>query len=160
MKINISGLSEGVHQYNLSSPAGDLGLESNFIGDAAATITLEKSIHQILARVNASVKGVFICDRCAEEFSDDVTSSFTVVYSWEQSEEGEEQDEDDDFHILRKEDNVIDLSGPVSEYLRLAVPVKLLCKNNCTIPDHISAAQQSADPRWEKLQTLLRTEKN
>ena len=92
MKINISGLSEGVHQYNLSSPAGDLGLESNFIGDASANITLEKSIHQILARVNAYVKGVFVCDRCAEEFSEVVKTSFTVVYTWEQPEEGEVTD--------------------------------------------------------------------
>ncbi len=157
MKINISGLSEGVHQYDLSSPAGELGLEPNFIGDAEANITLEKSIHQILVRVNASVKGVFVCDRCAEEFSDVVRSSFTAVYSWEQT---EEREEDDDYHILRKEDNFIDLSGPVLEYLKLAVPVKLLCKNNCTIPEHVSAERQSADPRWEKLQTLLRTEKN
>ncbi len=160
MKINISGLSEGVHQYDLSAPAGDLGLESNFIGDASANITLEKSIHQILARVNASVKGVFVCDRCAEEFSEVVKTSFTVVYTWEQPEEGEVTDEEDDFHILRKEDNLIDLSGPASEYLKLAVPVKLLCRNNCTIPDHISAEEKTADPRWEKLQTLLKTEKN
>ncbi len=160
MKINISGLSEGVHQYDLLSPAGDLGLEPNFIGNASANITLEKSIHQILARVNASVKGVFVCDRCAEEFSDDITASFTVVYSWEQPEEQNETEADDDFYLLRTEDNIIDLSGPVSEYLRLAVPVKLLCKNNCTIPGHISAEQHTADPRWEKLQSLLRTEKN
>jgi uncharacterized metal-binding protein YceD (DUF177 family) len=157
MKINISGLSEGVHQYDLSSPAGELGLEPNFIGDAAAHITLEKSIHQILARVNASVKGVFVCDRCAEEFTDDVKTSFVTVFSWEQT---EEREEDDDFLILRKEDNFIDLSGPVAEYLKLAVPVKLLCKNNCTIPDHVAAEEQSADPRWEKLHSLLKTEKN
>ena len=157
MKINISGLSEGVLQCDLSLPAGELGLEPHFIGDATANITLEKSIHQILARVNASVKGVFVCDRCAEEFTDVVKTAFTTVYSWEQT---EKKEEDDDFHILRKEDNFIDLSGPVLEYLKLAVPVKLLCKNNCSIPDHVVAENESADPRWEKLQTLLKTEKN
>lgn len=157
MKINISGLSEGVHQYNLSSSPVEIGIDLNVIGDVTANITLEKSIHQILATVNASVKGVFICDRCADEFTDEVKTTYTMVYSWERTDETEE---DDDFHILGHDDNVIDLSQSIKEYLMLAVPVKLLCKNNCEIPVHVAAEKSSVDPRWEKLQTLLRSEKN
>ena len=157
MKINISGLSEGVHSYDFAKPAIALGLEQNYLGEVHAHVTLEKSIHQILASVNASVKGVFICDRCAEEFIDEIKTTFTQVYSWERTEETEE---DDDFHILGNDDNVIDLSRSIKEYVMLAVPVKLLCKNNCEIPVHVAAEKNSVDPRWEKLQTLLRPEKN
>lgn len=157
MKINISGLSEGVHQYDLSASADELGLAPQFNGDVSANITLEKSNHQILARVNASVKGVFICDRCAEEFIEAVKTSFVQVYSWEQ---GEATEDDDDFHLLGKEDNTIDLSLSVAEYIVLAVPVKLLCGNGCTIPPHVEASTNAVDPRWEKLNTLLKTEKN
>jgi uncharacterized protein len=157
MNIDISGLSEGVHQYDLTTSADDLGLEPNFIGDVQANITLEKSIHQIVATVNASVKGVFICDRCANEFTDDVRTKFTSVYTWEQTEETEE---DDDFRILQKDENVIDFSSSVKEYLMLTIPLKLLCKNNCVIPEHIEVKKDTIDPRWEKLQTLKQTEKN
>jgi len=157
MKINISGLSEGVHRYDLSRSASELGLHYHVIGDVTANITLEKSIHQILATVTASVKGVFICDRCADEFTEDVKTTFTSVYSWERT---EETVEDDDFHILGSDDNLIDFSQSVMEYLMLAVPVKLLCKNNCKIPEHVAAEKITVDPRWEKLQTLLRSEKN
>ncbi len=157
MKINISGLSEGAHRYELSKPATEIGLEPNFIGIVSAQITLEKSVHQILATVNASVKGVFICDRCAEEYSEAVKTTFTSVYSWEQ---GEVTDDDDDFHILRNDENIVDLSPAVKEYITLAVPVKLLCKKDCVIPDHIAAEKNTIDPRWEKLQTLVRSEKN
>ncbi len=157
MKINISGLSEGVHQYERSAAVEELKLDSNFTGDVTASITLEKSIHQILLRVNASVKGLFVCDRCADEFSDVVSASFVSVYTWEQ---GAEQDENDDYFILGKEDNIIDISDSVSEYIRLGIPVKLLCKNNCTIPEFVSVKKPAVDPRWEKLQSLLRTEKN
>lgn len=157
MKINISGLSEGTHRHVLTEPAAELGLESNFTGDVTANITLEKSIHQIVATVSASVKGVFICDRCAEEFTDDISTRCTVVFSWEQTEETEE---DDDFRLLRKEDNVIDLSPFVKEYLLLAVPVKLLCRNNCELPAHLQPEEPAADPRWEKLNILKQTEKN
>jgi uncharacterized protein len=157
MKINISGLSEGVQRHVLTESAVELGLETNFTGDVTANITLEKSIHQIFVTVNASVKGVFICDRCADEFTDDISNAFTVVFSWEQTEETEE---DDDFRLLRKEDNEIDLSPFVKEYLLLAVPVKLLCSNNCELPAHVQPEEPAADPRWEKLNILKQTEKN
>ncbi|NUN68314.1 MAG: DUF177 domain-containing protein [Bacteroidetes bacterium] len=157
MKINISGLSEGSHQYVLTEPADGMGLESYFTGDVTATITLEKSIHQILASVNASVKGVFICDRCAEEFQETVDTRYTAVYSWERT---EEREEDDDFYLLGKEDNIIDLTASVRDYLQLAVPVKLLCKRNCELPAHVRAAEPETDPRWEQLKLLKQTEKN
>ena len=157
MKINIAGLSEGSHQYDLVLTADQLGLEPNYIGDVLTNITLEKSIHQIVAMVSASVKGVFICDRCASEFTEEVKTKFTTVYSWEQTEETEE---DDDYRILQKDENLIDFSSSVKEYLILAVPLKLLCKNNCKIPEHIEIKDNNIDPRWEKLKTLKQTEKN
>jgi uncharacterized protein len=157
MKINISGLSEGMYRYDLSKSANELGLGPNFTGDVQSDITLEKSIHQIVASVNASVKGVFICDRCASEFSELIQAKFTSVYTWDHPEETEE---DDDFHILRKDDNLIDFSSSVKEYLLLSVPLKLLCKNNCVIPVDIAVKQDVVDPRWQKLQTLIQPEKN
>ena len=157
MKIDISGLSEGMYRYGLSKSADDIGLGPNFTGDVLSDITLEKSIHQIVAAVNASVKGVFICDRCASEFSELVQTKFTSVYAWDQPEETEE---DDDFYILRKDDNLIDFSFSVKEYLLLSVPLKLLCKNNCVMPVDIEIKQDMVDPRWQKLQTLIQPEKN
>jgi uncharacterized metal-binding protein YceD (DUF177 family) len=160
MKINISGLSEGVLVYDFAKPAIELGLEQNFLGEVHAHVTLEKSIHQITAMVNASVKGVFICDRCADEFEEEVKTSFTSIYTW--NEDGEERN-DDDFHILKKEDNSIDLDGSVKEYLLISIPLKLLCKKNCEIPESLKVepeVEHVVDPRWKKLQDLLRTEKN
>lgn len=160
MKINISGLSEGVHSYDFAEPAAELGLEENFPGEVHAHVTLEKSIHQIAVMVNASVKGVFVCDRCADEFGEEIKTSFTSIYTWNDDGEGED---DDDFHLLRKEDNYIDLDSSVKEYLVIAVPLKLLCKKNCEIPESLIAkpdVEFAVDPRWKKLQDLLRTEKN
>ena len=50
MKINISNLSQGTHEYELSKNAVGLELQENFIGDVAAHVTLEKSSRQILLR--------------------------------------------------------------------------------------------------------------
>ncbi len=157
MKINISGLSEGIHRFELTESPSVLGLAENLSGTVTAQVTLEKSVHQILVTVDASVKGVFVCDRCADEFSDDVRTQFTSVYSWEQREGAEEGD---DFHILGKEDNIIDIAEPVREYLMLAVPLKLLCRKNCELPAVRNEDPETVDPRWEKLRNLLKTEKN
>jgi uncharacterized metal-binding protein YceD (DUF177 family) len=159
MKINISGLSEGILVYDFVKPAIELGLEQNFSGKVYAHVTLEKSIHQISVVVNASVKGVFVCDRCTDEFEEEVKTSFTSIYTWDNDGEGQ----DDDFYILRKEDNIIDLDGSVKEYLLISIPLKLLCKKNCEIPNSVNVIEDvepAADPRWEKLQQLLRAEKN
>lgn len=161
MKINISGLSEGVHPYVLHASAAELGLEPNFTGDVTATITLEKSVHQILASVKASVKGIFICDRCAEEFEQDITAQYAWVFSWQGDDDGAAVgEEEDDFTLLGKDDNHLDLSGSVREYLMLSVPVKLLCPRNCELPAQLQADGTAADPRWEKLSILRRTENN
>jgi uncharacterized metal-binding protein YceD (DUF177 family) len=160
MKINISGLSEGVHLFDLTKPVSELGLEQNFSGEVRAHITLEKSIHQIAVMVDASVKGVFVCDRCTDEFEEEVKTSFTSIYTW--SDDGDTKD-DDDFHVLRKEDNIIDIDESVREYLIISTPVKMLCKKDCEIPGSIGITvkeEKSIDPRWNKLQELLRTEKN
>lgn len=156
MKINISGLSEGVHRYELVKSAVELGLASNLVGSVTATVTLEKSIHQILATVKASVKGVFVCDRCAEEYTDAVTTTYQAVYSWEPG--AEQGEHDDDFHILGRDDHMIDVSHSVCEYLTLAVPVKLLCKNNCVLPVFNESTEETIDPRWEKLKNLKQSE--
>jgi len=154
MQINISNLSEGAHTYELSEDSRILELDNQFQGIAVAQVTLEKSINQIVATVHASCKGVFVCDRCGREYDDLVTARFTSVYAWE---EGEENN-DDDFYILQPDDNIIDISDSVAEYLTLAIPLKLLCnKSDCEIPNYSTEEDDMIDPRWEKLQKLLKT---
>jgi len=158
MQINISNLSEGSHTYNVSDDAKTLGLSDVFNGTVDADVTLEKSMDQILVTVNASVKGVFVCDRCAEEFETEVITTFRCVYSWEKREESEDEE---DYYVLRADENIIDLSANVRDYLTLAVPLKTECgKKGCTIPPLPQHNDETADdPRWEKLRTLIKTEK-
>lgn len=154
MHINISNLSEGIHEYKLSEQAEAIGLGNDFHGAVTSTVTLEKSVHQFLLKVNASAKGFFICDRCSNEFEETVEASFTSVYSWEQD---ETKNEDDDFFILRPDENIIDISESIREYLTLAVPLKLLCKKSeCKIPEYNATEEHTIDPRWEKLKELTR----
>jgi len=165
MQINISNLSEGLHTYSLSDDAKTVGLSDNLSGQVTAGVTLAKSINQMLLTIEASVKGIFVCDRCAEEFEQEVKSTFHTVYSWEQPEELEEtEDEEDreDYYVLRPDQNMIDISENVRDYLTLAVPLKLECgKKGCAIPDlPLKEEEQSIDPRWAELRKLLKPENN
>ena len=155
MQINISNLSEGVYTYELAEEAAVIGLPENLIGIVKTDVTLAKSINQLLLTVKASVKGVFVCDRCAEDYSEIISATFNSVYSWENNEELED---DDDFHILGHDQNIIDISESVKEYLTISVPLKHLCnRRNCEIPMVIENEDASLDPRWEKLKELKKS---
>ncbi|KAB2924362.1 MAG: DUF177 domain-containing protein [Bacteroidetes bacterium] len=158
MQINISNLSEGLHPYELTADAGVIGLEAHFRGTVTARVSLVKSMDQIHATVDAAVTGRFVCDRCAEEFERSVTARFVSVYAWEP---GETSDEEDDFHVLRPDQNIIDIAPGVREYLTLAVPLKLECgRAECEIPAVPERSDEAADPRWEGLKRLLKKEEH
>jgi uncharacterized metal-binding protein YceD (DUF177 family) len=152
MQINISNLSEGVFLYDLSAESRDLDLGEEFCGIVDAHVTLAKSLNQLLLTVKVSAKGVFVCDRCAEEYEEPLKTTFNSVYSWES---GEGAEDDDDFHVLEYDQNMIDISETVKEYLLLAVPLKHLCgKPDCKIPVRKGKSEEAVDPRWEKLKEL------
>ncbi len=164
MKINISNLSEGVHEYELSRSAEELGLSEDFTGNVVAHAVLEKTTRQILLRAKVRAQAVFQCDRCANEFRSDIRSVFEAAYVWEAGSSGEESD---DFHILSPDTNIIDISKDVKEYTLLAVPLKLLCKENCAglcprcgrnlnaMPNGIcTCPPKEMDSRWGALEKL------
>ena len=165
MQINISNLSEGLHTYILSDDAKTVGLSDNLRGPVTVSVTLEKSINQMLLTIEASVKGIFVCDRCAEGFELEVKSTFHTVYSWEQPEEMDETEEEEDredYYVLRPDQNMIDIAENVRDYLTLAVPLKLECrKKGCAIPvPPQKEEEQTVDPRWAELKKLLKPENN
>lgn len=164
MKINISNLSQGTHEYELSKSAVTLGLEQNFIGDVAAKVTLEKSSRQMLLRAGVTSQANFQCDRCLDEFTQHVAPAFQTLYVWNH----DERAESDDVRVLDPDMNMIDISDDVRDALVLAVPLKLLCKEECfglcprcgknlnrTANGICDCAPKEVDPRWNKLSGLV-----
>jgi uncharacterized protein len=162
MKINISGLPAGFQTFEVTKSAQLMDLPENFTGDVTALVNLEKTSMQILAAVRATVHASFQCDRCTDDYVAPVEVSFTVVYAWNESDNGTA--EDDNFYVLAKGQNVIDLSEPVREYLLLAVPIKNLCREECrglcpvcgtNLNERTCAcATGETDSRWDALQKL------
>jgi uncharacterized protein len=164
VKINISNLPQGTHEYELSKGAEDLGLEQNFIGDVAAKVTLEKSSRQMLLRAGVTSHANFQCDRCLDEFKRHITPTFQTVYVWNH----DDRTDDDDVRVLAMDMNIIDISDDVRDSVVLAVPLKLLCKEECaglcprcgrnlnhTADGKCDCPPKEVDPRWNKLSGLV-----
>ena len=164
MKINISNLSQGTHEYELSKDALDLGLEQNFIGDVVAKVTVEKSSRQMLLRGGVISNANFQCDRCLDEFKQHISPTFQTLYVWNY----DDRAENDEVRILAPDKNIIDISDDVRDAVVLAVPLKLLCKEECaglcprcgknlnhTADGICDCAPKEADPRWDKISGVV-----
>ena len=165
MKVNISNLSQGTHDYELSKDAAELGLAENFSGDVAARVAIEKSSRQIFLRANISVSATFSCDRCLSEFNHDVSTLLQTLYVW--NTDDRPGSEDENVRVLTHDQNMIDISEDVRDLVVLAVPLKLLCREDCAglcqrcgknlnamVGSRCDCTPREVDERWNKLAAL------
>ncbi len=166
MKINISNLSQGTHEFELSKKAVELELQEHFVGDLTAYVTLEKASRQILLRARLTSNASFQCDRCLDEFKKEISPAFQVVYVWDVQDHSAEGDED--IRTLTSDTNIIDISDAVRDSVLLAVPLKLLCREDCaglcqrcgknlnhTANRSCDCSPGEDDSRWNKLAGLV-----
>jgi uncharacterized protein len=162
MRIQVAGLSEGVHTYRFTSRASDLNLGPGFPGDVRVEATVEKIGTQIHLRATAETTGMFACDRCVTPFSLHLHPSYRMHYIQDQEESG--RYDPAEVQVLSPGHPVIDIAEDVRETLLLAVPLKLLCREDCAgLCPHCAAnlnegpctcTAEPADTRWDALRRL------
>lgn len=164
MKIQVSGLSQGVHRYTFAVPARDIGLDDRFGGDIGVDVTLEKGVSQIGLEATIRTDGDFVCDRCVAAFSMPLSPSYRMVYIWDgQGEEGLDRTE---VQVVSPDLNVIDLSEDVRQTVLLAIPFKLLCREECrglcprcgaNLNDRTCGCAEAPDvSQWDGLKKLMK----
>jgi uncharacterized protein len=164
MKINISKLSEGEHFYTFIVKPSDLELESKrFNKPVYVEATLEKSKKQLSLRAMVYTIGRFQCDRCVEDFDMVLENSYRMYYVY--SEEDSKKYEQDEVMVITPETNEIDISDDVRQMVLLAVPMKLLCYEECLglCPkcgknlnfETCTCKVEEIDPRWAPLLKLM-----
>ena len=167
LRINISKLSEGTHQRSLHATPAEIGLDERFTREAKIEATLEKTSRQLLLHVEFTTGGVFTCDRCLEEFETGVSSTFRVVYVMDS---GGAVNNGEEVQVLSPDANYIDLAEDVRQYAILALPQKMLCREDCAglCPSCGTNLNRAAcdcrtdrvDSRWTGLQPFLKDQKN
>jgi uncharacterized protein len=128
MIIKIANLSNGVHWFDFDKSVEDLGLEDSFIGSIKTKVKLDKAIHQIILSVEAKSIHKFVCDRCACDSESELDCSFQLVYIFSSR---KQESEDSNVKFLTPEIDLINFSEDLIEYLRLSLPMKNVCKEDC-----------------------------
>ena len=128
MKIKISNLSEGTHQFRFSEPVKSLGLESPFEGNVEVEVEISKTHNQLILYSSVSANTVFECDRCMTTANKQLNTEFELVYL-----QGVEpvESESDNIVYISSEADVIDISKDIRDFSILAVPMKKLCAEDC-----------------------------
>jgi uncharacterized protein len=162
-RINISNLSEGIHEYRFETEPLNIGLDERFRGVVRVDVHLDKSISQIFLQAAIKAEGSFICDRCLENFQQAINSAYSIMYV-QGTRSTIEVEKEEELQILRADTNYIDLDDDVRQYILLTVPQKLLCREECQgfCPtcgvnknfESCTCDNQTIDPRWEALKKL------
>ncbi|MBA3320424.1 MAG: DUF177 domain-containing protein [Pyrinomonadaceae bacterium] len=169
MKIEVEKLSEQAVPFAQSYPAGELDLEDEMLRLTAETRVAGRATRQ---RAEVKLQGTIstalevLCDRCLISSPVPIETAFDVSYQPLQTIAVEEAKEltDDDLNLSFYEGDAIDLDELVREQVLLALPSRLLCREECrglcptcgvnlnTQP--CDCARRETDPRWAALAAL------
>ncbi|MCU0453237.1 MAG: DUF177 domain-containing protein [Bacteroidetes bacterium] len=166
MQVNIARLSEGRHSHQFEVTPADLGLGEPYSGRIFVDVDLDRSGRQILLHSRFRASGSFICDRCLESFTGPMEGDYRILYVPDgtsmpvEAVEGEVQ-------TVPADAQVISLDEDARQYIQLAVPSKLLCRDDCSglcprcgknwNTGPCSCDQQDTDSRWDALKKLTKS---
>ncbi len=166
MEIKLGTLHDGVNELKLESFASELGLEKDeetaqrFPEKISANVEIQKLSDRYYIKTKLFTTAHFFCDRCLDDFKQNLKSSFRLYYL----KNVEDEPDDSNYRFLPNNAFEIDLTEDVVENLLLAVPMKKLCKEGCKglcpncganlNKEKCSCKHEKIDPRWEKLKDL------
>ena len=162
-RINISNLSEGIHEYVFEARSSKIGLDERFKDIVKIKVRLDKSLRQIHLQAKIWAEGEFVCDRCLDNFIWQMDRKYSMIYI-----QGDRSivdlKKEEEIQVLSADTNYIDMDEDVRQYILLTVPQKLLCKEDCLgiCPtcgvnknnESCTCDAQSVDSRWDALKKL------
>jgi len=129
MKIQVAGLSQGVHRFSFRIPAARLALGEEFSQEVDIDAVLDRTATEISLEAEVRTGGQFVCDRCVAAFNLALTPSYRMLYVWDGADASHL--DPSEVQVVSPSMAVIDLSEDVRQTILLAVPFKLLCSEDC-----------------------------
>jgi uncharacterized protein len=168
MKIQVGGLSEGLHTYSFTISPGDLGLPPEFNQDVSVEAELEKSGGEFLLRARVSNGATWECDRCVAQFSRPASSEYQMYYISQGADAA--RYDPVELQALPAGVTVIDITDDVRQTVLLSVPLKRVCREDCRgLCPHCGknlnegpcgCVPTLVDGRWDKLKELQNNTKH
>jgi len=129
--IRIAALAAGVNRWVERVEASAVGLDSDvFPNIITVSLEADKRFGKVAVAVASQGDGSFLCDRCGEPFNRNLGGRFEVMFV-ERNEPLPDEMPGDDLRTYRPGDESLDVSTEVRDALVLAIPMKLLCRDDC-----------------------------
>jgi uncharacterized protein len=169
MRIELDKLVEHGGKFTRLYQANDLPLddpEVRLIGSAEVSGRLRRDGNDVALRGKLTTKLEVVCGRCLQPIELPISADFSERFVREVSWAAEEQHEllAEDLNISVFDGEGIELDDLVREELLLAVPVNVLCREDCKglcpicgIDRNLNTCQcevDEVDARWQKLKEL------
>lgn len=161
MKIKISNLSDSDYEFEFFDDVELLDVDEIYNGKFHTKVNLTKFGDQIILNAVTNINAHLICDRCATEFDEIISSSYRMVYLFRKTSDPVNSV---DVTYLTPDTDQINIRNDVRDYAMLAIPMKKLCNENCKgICPHCgknlnegdcTCVNEETDPRWQKLSEL------
>jgi uncharacterized protein len=161
MKIQLAGLSEGIHEYHFDAAAAELGLGQEYSDAVSVDASLDRTGNEILLTARIKAASNVVCDRCVAPFTQTLSPSYQMYYVW--NEPDATRFDSSEVQVIPPGLSVIDLTEDVRQTILLAVPFKLLCKNDCKglcprcgknlNEGPCTCEDVTIDPRWDGLRS-------
>jgi len=129
IKVRVSGLSNGLHEYHFSAEPSEVGLEKNFRHPVEINAEIDKTSRHIYLQADIKTSGFFECDRCLDEFEQPFSTTYRMFYVYSELDGGEYHA--DELQVISQDTVYIDLTEDIRQTIMLSVPLKLLCKEEC-----------------------------
>ncbi len=128
IKIKISNLVDGHHDFQFNGNVTDLELSEPFSDQYELIVALDKIARQIIVTAKGDVGAVFECDRCGGETRVKIPLEFQVVYL---SDTPAENENNTNIVYITPETEYVDLTSELFDFAQLAIPMKRLCSDDC-----------------------------
>ncbi|HLE55500.1 MAG TPA: DUF177 domain-containing protein [Rhodothermia bacterium] len=154
--VDISMLSDGLHDIELRPTAEELELDPDMFTSVDTNVRLDIGDKHILCRIEIRAEAELICDRTLEPFVEPIAGSYTVVFTKDPNETSEG---DDDIRLLDPTARTIDITEMVRDTVLLSVPLRKVAPSarEKELQLQFGAPAEdgdSVDPRWEALRKL------
>jgi len=169
MRIELDKLEEQGGKFSQFYEANDLSLddpEVRLIGPAEVSGRLRRDGNDVALRGSLKTKLEVVCGRCLQPVELPISADFNERFVRDIGWAAEEQHEllAEDLNVSVFDGEGIELDELVREELLLAVPVNVLCREDCKglcpicgIDRNLNACQcevDEVDSRWQKLKEL------
>lgn len=162
LKINIGNLKDGEHLFEFSVLPEEVDIDTVKVKDKVSVLSkLYKSGNQITLNTEVSGKFELECDRCMENYIQDFSNTFEVIYKYDfKDADSEDIDKNDEIKFISPNTKFIELRNDIRDFVLLSVPMKKVpevkdgtcsyCNKN--IDEMLSTnVSNEMNPVWEKL---------